>query len=144
MLKMKVVPSSMRVLRMEKMLGSGEDKKRKFGGASNENHISSGNGSEESLLKESAPVPRVIKAVSSSTMNKNKEKNGFQEPQTIGIKQEPENKSFKSSLDTTVNNGKENGKDSIVQEIINTLLTTLSLSKDKRFNITHLTPVKSY
>jgi hypothetical protein len=37
-----------------------------------------------------------------------------------------ENKSFKSSLDTPVKKGKENGKDSMVQEIIDTLLTTLS------------------
>ena len=85
--------------------------KRKLGRAPNENHISSGYGSEESLLKESARAPQVINAVSSSTMKKNNEKIGFQEPQPVGIKQEPENKSFKSSLDTPVKKGKENKKD---------------------------------
>lgn len=79
--------------------------KRKLGRAPKEKHISSGNGSEESLLKESAPAPQVINAVSSSTIKKNKENNGFPELQNIGIKQEPENKSFKSSLDTPVKKG---------------------------------------
>ena len=40
-----------------------------------------------------------------------------------------------------ISNGKENKKYSMVQEIIDTLLTSVSL--DKRFNITHLHTVRN-